>query len=393
MLASTLAAYRHDLQRELGHILDWWVEHMTDPEQGGFIGRIDAQNRPDLAAPRGLVLNSRILWTFSAAARTQNQPARIAVADRAYAYIREHFLDREYGGAYWSVAPDGSPLNTRKQIFGLAFAIYGLAEYYRAGGPKTALDEAVELFHWIEKYSFDSIRGGYLEAFTRDGAALADWRLSDRDRNDPKTMNTHLQVLEAYTNLYRIWPDPTLARQFRLLIHLFLDHIINPLSGHQFLFFDLGWAPQSDAISYGHDIETAWLLLEAAEVLGDRALIQRCRDNAVIMATAAARGIDESDGGLWYEDHVPEKHWWVQAEGMVGFLNAGQISGEMHFYEKSLGCWYFVQKYLLDRAQGEWIWGVAAQHQPMSGEDKAGFWKGPYHNGRACMEVMERLTI
>ena len=391
MRASTIAAYRHDLQRELGHILDWWVKHMTDPAHGGFLGRIDGQNQPHPDAPRGLVLNSRILWTFAAAARTQNDPGRMASADRAYAYLQAHFLDPQYGGAYWSVAPGGSPLNTRKQIYGLAFAIYGLSEYYRAGGPKTALDEAIALFRWIEQYSFDGVRSGYLEAFARDGSPLADLRLSPRDRNDPKTMNTHLHVLEAYANLYRVWPDRQLAQQLRLLLQVFLDHIVNPLSGHLCLFFDTGWAPQSDVISYGHDIEAAWLLLEAADVLGDSALIQKCRDNAVIMAIAAARGLDETDGGLWYENHLAEKHWWVQAEAMVGFLNAWQLSGEEHFLDKSLGCWQFVQRHLLDHAHGEWFWGVDARHQVLPGEDKAGFWKCPYHNGRACMEIMERL--
>lgn len=391
MNPSRLAAYRHDLQQELGHILDWWVTHAVDADRGGFQGRIDNLNRVDRDAPRGVVLNSRILWTFSAAARTQVREEWLLIAGLSFDYLQKHFIDPEYGGVYWSVASDGSPLNTRKQIYGLAFALYGFTEYYRAGGPQKALDEAIALFHWIEKHSFDGVRGGYLEAFARDGSALNDLRLSARDRNDPKTMNTHLHILEAYANLYRVWQEPRLAQQLRHLIQVFLDYIINPLSGHLCLFFDTGWAPQSDVISYGHDIEAAWLLLEAAEILGDSTLIQKCRDNAVIMAFAAARGLDETDGGLWFENHIYEKHWWVQAEGMVGFLNAWQISGEEHFLEKSINCWRFTQRHLLDRVNGEWFWGVDAKHRVMPGEDKAGFWKCPYHNGRACMEVMERL--
>ncbi len=392
MRTNTLSAYRHDLQRELGHILDWWVQHATDRERGGFLGRIDHQNKPDPSAPRGVVLHSRILWTFTAAARTQNNPGWMATAEHASAYLLEHFIDPEYGGVYWSVTPGGEPLNTRKQIYGQAFAIYGFSEYYRAGGPDAALEAAIRLFQWIEKYSFDGVRGGYLEAFARDGSTLTDLRLSSKDRNDPKTMNTHLHLLEAYANLYRVWPDPLLAQRLRHLIQLFLDYIVNPLSGHLFLFFDTGWAPQSELISYGHDIEAAWLLLEAAETLGDSALIQKCRDNAVIMAIAAARGYDDIHGGLWYENHLPEKHWWVQAEGMVGFFNAWQISGEEHFLEKSTGCWQFVQKHLLDRAHGEWFWGTDARRRLLPGEDKAGFWKCPYHNGRACMELAERIS-
>lgn len=391
MKASRLAAYRHDLKQELGHILDWWAKYAPDPEQGGFYGRIDNFNQPDVAAPRGVVLNSRILWAFSAAARTQLDDNRLDMAAYSFDYLRKHFIDPEYGGVYWSVAPDGNPLNTRKQIYGLAFALYGFTEYYRAGGPKAALDEAIALFHWIEKYSFDGVRGGYLEAFARDGAPLSDLRLSARDRNDPKTMNTHLHILEAYTNLYRVWQHPHLAQQLRRLIQVFWDYIVNPLSGHLCLFFDTGWAPQSEVISYGHDIEAAWLLPEAAEALGDSALIQKCRELAVIMAIAAARGLDETNGGLWFENHISEKHWWVQAEAMVGFLNAWQISGEEHFLEKSMNCWHFTRHHLLDRANGEWYWGVDAERRVMPGEDKAGFWKCPYHNSRACMEVIERL--
>ncbi|MCC6461266.1 MAG: AGE family epimerase/isomerase [Saprospiraceae bacterium] len=391
MPKTMLLPYRQELERELGHILDWWMKYAVDREQGGFQGRIDNENIPEPGAPRGVVLNSRILWTFSAAARACQNETWMGVADHAWQYLQQHFIDRRYGGVYWSVAPDGQPLNTRKQMYGLAFALYGLVEYYRAGGPKEALDEGIALFHWIEKHSFDGVRGGYFEAFARDGAALTDWRLSERDRNDPKTMNTHLHILEAYANLYRVWPDPLLAQRLRHLIHVFLEQIIHPLSGHLCLFFDTGWAPQSDVISYGHDIEAAWLLQEAAGVLGDPVLLQKCRDNAVIMATAAARGLDTTDGGLWYENHIAEKHWWVQAEAMVGFLNAWQISGELQFLQKSMGCWQFTQRHLLDKNHGEWYWGVDAQHRVMPGEDKAGFWKCPYHNGRACLEVLERL--
>ncbi|MBK6929967.1 MAG: AGE family epimerase/isomerase [Saprospirales bacterium] len=388
-----LEAYRHDLQRELGHILDWWAEHMADPERGGFSGRIDNLNTPDPGAARGIVLHSRILWAFAAAARIQNDARRLATAQYAFDYLRRHFIDPEYGGVFWALTPEGQPLNTRKQIYGLAFAMYGLSEYFRASGQKPALDEAIGLFHWIEKYSYDAVRGGYLEAFACNGAPLSDLRLSPKDRNDPKTMNTHLHLLEAYANLYRVWPDTLLAQRLRHLIQLFLDHIINPLSGHLILFFDTGWAPQSDTISYGHDIEAAWLIQEAAGVLGDGPLLARCREYAVIGATAAARGLDETDGGLWYENQVFEKHWWAQAEAMVGFLNAWQISGEDHFLDKSIGCWQFVQRYLLDRAHGEWFWGIDSRHRVMAGEDKAGFWKCPYHNSRACLEIMERIPL
>lgn len=383
-----LLNYHRELEAELHNILDWWQTRMIDRERGGFYGRIDGEGRLHADAPKGLVLNARILWTFSAAARALRDPALTAVAQRAYEYLTQHFLDAELGGAYWSVHADGKALDTRKQTYGLAFAIYGLSEYARLTNQAEPLAHAQALFRWVEKHSFDFVRGGYLEAVARDGSPLADIRLSEEDRNDPKSMNTHLHLLEAYANLYRVWRDPALAQQLRHLLNLFLDHIIDPLSGHLRLFFDLGWMPQSTEISYGHDIEASWLLLEAAEVLGDSALIQKCRDNAVIMAIAAARGLD-TDGGLWCENHLQEKHWWPQAEAMAGFYNAWQLSGEEHFLEKSFGCWRFAQRFLIDHRDGEWHWGMRADYSTMQEEDKAGFWKCPYHTGRACLEIIK----
>lgn len=388
-----LAAYRHDLHQELGHILDWWAKYAIDPASGCCFGRVDEANRPDPRAPRHLLLQSRILWAFSAGARAWSREEWLAVATGIFGELQQHFTDAEYGGLYWSVAPGGEPLNARKQIYGLAAALCGYVEYYRAGGSQKALDEAVVLFHWIERHAFDGVRGGYFEAFARDGSILPDLRLKTRDRNDPKTAHTHLYLLEAFTNLYRVWKEPRLAQQLRHLIQIFLDYIVNPLSGHLCLHFDAGWAPQSELISYGHDIQAAWQLSEAAEVLGDSLLLQKCRDHAVIMAIAAARGLDESDGGLWAENRLPEKHGWAQAEAMTGFLNAWQISGEEHFLEKSLACWRFTQKYLLDRANGEWFQGVDAKHRLLRGEDKAGPAKTPGHNTRACIEVLERITF
>jgi len=386
MYKKILAAYQHDLQRELNHILDWWSAYIFDSENGGLYGSIDNQNKPRPGAPQSLTLCSQLLWTFSAAAPVLDDGSRLVPAKRCFHYLRDHFLDQEQGGAYWCITPGCEPLNTRKQVYGLASAIYGLSEYARASVSDEPLEEAVKLFRWVEKHHYDAIRGGYLEACARDGSPLTDVRLSAKDRNDPKTAASHLRLLQAYSNLYSNWPDAQLAAPLRHLVLLFFDHIINPLSGHLTLHFDTGWAPQSDTISYGHDIEAAWTLLEAAHTLGDGLLTDRCRENLVVMATAAARGLDDTDGGLWYENRIPEKHWWAQAEGMAGFFHAWRISGEAHFLEKSLGCWNFVQKQLLDRKKGEWFWGVDAARHMLAGKEKAGMGKGPLHQARACVE-------
>lgn len=369
-------------------MLDWWEEHIFSPETGGLYGSIDHKNKPVPDAPVGLVLCSQLLWTFSAAAPLLEDPGKLVCAKQFHEHLKYNFLDQEYGGAYWTIAPDDSPLNTRKETAGLAAAIYGLSEYGWITVSDEPLEIAVELYRWIEKYHFDAIRGGYLEACARDGSPLMDVRLSAKDRNDPKTAHTHVQLLEAYANLYRNWPDNQLAVQLRQLILLFFDYIINPLSGHLTLHFDTGWAPQSDSISYGLDIEAGWALLNAAQTLGDGPLIARCRENLVIMATAAAQGLDETNGGLWHTNQMAEKLWWGQAEAMTGFLYAWGISDEAHFLEKSLDCWHFVQKNLLDRKKGEWFWGVDAKNQLLAGYEKAGMEKGPLHQARACMEIM-----
>lgn len=384
-----------DFQAELANILAYWRTHTPDEAHGGFYGQIDNDNHAHPTAPKGAVLHARILWTFAAAHNYQPDPANLAVARRAYEYLIAHFLDAEHGGVYWSVDYRGQPLDTKKQIYALAFSIYGLAEYYRASGDAAALGHAQALFRSIEAHSFDPREGGYLEAFARDWQPLGDLRLSAKDANEKKTMNTHLHVLEAYANLYRVWPDVVLRQQLRALLLDFADHIIDPATNHLLLFFDEHWQPKPDVVSFGHDVEAAWLLLEAAEVLHEPGLIEHFKQTAVQLAQAAAEGL-APDGGLRYElepsgHWAADKHWWVQAEAMVGFYNAYQVSGDAQFRTLSENTWRFIQQHLLDREQGEWFWGVRPDYSLMPGEDKAGFWKCPYHNGRACLEMLRRL--
>ncbi|NID12343.1 AGE family epimerase/isomerase [Fibrivirga algicola] len=388
--------YRQEIEAELTAILAFWMTHSPDQERGGFIGRLTGNGHLDPEAPKGAVLNARILWTFSAAARQTNNPAYRAVADRAYAYFSRHFIDLEFGGVYWSVDPAGKPLSPRKQIYALGFAIYGLSEYHQLTGEPAALDLAKSLYQWIETHSYDPAQGGYFEAFSQEGALLSDLRLSAKDRNDPKTMNTHLHILEGYTNLYRIWPDAGLANQIRALLGTFQTHLIDSETSHLRLFFTADWHSTAALVSYGHDIEAAWLLLEAAEVLHDGKLMATFSQLAVAMARATAAAL-QADGSLYHEYNIDTNHydthreWWVSAEAMVGFLNAWQLSGNETFYNQSVQSWQFIQRHLLDREGGEWRWGVFDTYQPMTADDKIGFWKCPYHNVRACLEVISRL--
>ena len=389
------ATYREEMKQELRSILQYWMLNTPDEEQGGFIGRIDGNDLPHPDAPKGLVLNSRILWTFSAASCHNGRPAYRLFATRAYDYLIRHFFDPEFGGFYWSLDAAGKPLNLRKQIYGQAFALYGLSEYYHATGDQVVLDKAIECHRTIEAQSFDPAHGGYFEAFARDWQALEDLRLSEKDANEEKTMNTHLHILEAYASLYRVWPDQRLRGKIAGLLEIFHKHIIHPATGHLGLFFTAGWRPRSALISYGHDIEAAWLLHEAALVIQDPEWIARAADSCLKIADKALEGLDE-DGGLWYEKEgdlwVREKHWWPQAEAMTGFLRAWSISGEDRWWEASVRVWDFVKASIRDPAGKEWYWGVDTKDRPLPGQDKAGFWKCPYHNSRACMEVITILS-
>ncbi|MBO9151775.1 AGE family epimerase/isomerase [Chitinophaga sp. GCM10012297] len=388
--------FRKELQTELENILRFWMEHTIDERHGGFKGRIMHNGAADAYALKGVVLNARILWTFSVAHRYDARPEYIATARRAYAYITEHFIDTEFGGVYWTVDYTGKPVDTKKQIYALSFAAYAFSEYYKAAGEELAKEQAIALYRLIEQHAYDPEHGGYFEAFSRDWGELKDLRLSAKDANEKKTMNTHLHVLEAYANLYTVWPDDGLKRSIIGLLNVFYDKMLNTNKNRLSLFFDERWQVKGNLVSYGHDIEAAWLMQEAAEIIKAEEVIQKFREVAVRMAETALEGVDE-DGGMWYEydadaDHlVREKHWWPQAEAVVGFLNAWQLSRKERFLRQAEASWQFIRRSILDKQHGEWFWGIDAEGKPMQ-EDKAGLWKCPYHNARACLEGIRRLT-
>ncbi len=375
-------------------ILPFWTSSMVDLENGGFHGKRDGHGKLVTEAQKAIILNSRILWTFSSAFHHLGSEDYRNMATRAFDYLQHYFIDNQYGGVYWMVDHQGKPIDPKKQIYAQAFAIYGFSEFYQATGNELALELAQDLYALIEKYSFDRERNGYLEAFDRQWSLLEDLRLSDKDANEAKTMNTHLHLLEAYTNLFKVWPDAGLHQQLENLVELFLNTFINQQDSFH-LFFDENWNLKSETQSYGHDIEGGWLLLKAAEVLGINSLTEQCKATAVNLTEAALRGLD-LDGGLMYEGtdtHITDsdKHWWPQAEALVGLINAWQITGSRKYFGLAEKNWEFVQRFLAD-PEGEWHWkvnkkGVVDYHQ-----HKAGPWKAPYHNGRAMLELMERLN-
>lgn len=389
---------RAEMQEELEtNILPFWMGRMVDKVRGGFYGRIDGEGNLYAEAPKGAILNARILWTFSSAYRILKKEEYLETATRAKRYLIDCFYDTEFGGIYWELDCDGNPSDKKKQIYAIGFAIYGLSEYARATGDKEALDYAIRLFEVIEKYSFDPVRNGYLEALTRDWKPIEDMRLSDKDENEKKTMNTHLHILEPYTNLYRVWKNERLEKQLRNLIRIFLDKILDRETGHLNLFFEEDWLNKYHIYSYGHDIEASWLLHEAALVLGDAGLLKEVEEWVVRIAQAADEGLN-ADGSMIYENfldrqHIDrECHWWVQAENVVGHVNLYQHFQDEKALEIAGKTWNFICEHLIDRQGGEWYWSCYEDGTVNTKDDKAGFWKCPYHNGRMCMEIIERFS-
>lgn len=397
-IATILSSYQQETEQELAAILQYWKQHTLDHVNGGFLGKVNNKNEADNEAAKGVVLHARILWTFSAVYSFTNNPDYLPVAHRAFTYLLTYLKDKEYGGVYWSVDYRGKPLDDKKQIYGLAFTIYGMSEYYAATNNESALQFAKELYHTLEQHSFDTQNNGYFEAFARDWKPASDLRLSAKDANASKTANTHLHIVEAYVNLYKVWKDDALKQKIENLLYLFDEYFISRQSHHLILFFDDNWNEQPDVVSYGHDIEAAWLLQQCAEGIHHQHWTTAYQQHAQTLAAAASEGLD-ADGGLWYEydpQHhhlIKQKHWWPQAEAMIGFLNAYQISADEGDLKKSLDAWSFTQSYLLDKENGEWFWGVDDACRILPDEDKAGFWKCPYHNARACMEVTKRIDV
>jgi mannobiose 2-epimerase len=388
---------RSEIETELdGNLLPFWRERCVDEERGGFIAEMagDGTLRPDAA--KGLILNTRILWTFSALFAERRDPEDLALACRAYDWLQETMRDRRNGGYLWRVDPAGKPLERSKKTYGQAFVIYALSEYAQAAGSSDAADSARDLFELIETHAHDAEHGGYIEARADDWTEASDLRLSDKDMDAAKSMNAHLHVLEAYTGLYRVWPDERVANRLRELIDLFGEHILDRDKRHLHHFFDRDWTVLSDTYTYGHDIEAAWLLCEAAEVLNDPDRRTAVESWAFTVARGALAEAIDDDGGLVYAGRAGEvidrnREWWCQAEAVVGFWQAWQLTRDPVFVEAAGRIWSFITHHVIDRSTGEWWWRVFPDGSIDPAEPKVSEWKGPYHNVRMCLEMMRRM--
>jgi cellobiose epimerase len=387
---------RSSIARELqDNLLPFWRERCLDQAHSGFIAEMADDGTLNESAPRGLILNARLLWTFSALWNALADERDLALARRAYNYLENYFRDRQYGGYVWRVSPDSRVLDGSKKIYGQAFCIYALSEYYWATSDAAALRAAIELSRLTEQYAYDEDYGGYVEVRSQDWSPAEDLRLSEKDMDVAKSMNTHLHILEAYTNLHRVWPNTLVATRLRELIHLFGSRMLTP-AGHFDLFFEKDWTVRSNAYTYGHDIEGAWLLYEAAEMLGDDELLDRVSQWTVSIARAVGAEALDREGGLAYEGRSgvvidPSREWWPQAEAILGFWYAYRVTADEKYAEIAARLWEFIQKRMVDREQGEWFWRVFADGSVDRKEPKISEWKDPYHGVRMCLRMLDFL--
>jgi len=378
------------------NILPYWMSKTPDRQNGGFYGALTNDNQVHNEVERSAVLNSRILWTFSTAARIYRDEAFLSTARWAMQALTQRFWDPKHEGIYWSVDAAGNPVNDRKHVYAQAFSIYGLSAYYQVTQDPQALQLAKRLFELIDQHTFDPQLGGNIECRARDWSRLDDMRLSSIDLNSSKSMNTMLHLLEALTALTGIWQDDKLTRRFEDMMALFSTTIIDPESGHQRLFFDDQWHSLSKNISYGHDIETSWLLLEAAETSRNSDLITSAKTNAVQMAQVVYEQSLQPDDGILYEagpggHKVTDRHWWAHAEAVVGFYNAFELSQSDHFLQASTRVWTYIQNHFIDRKDGDWFKLLHEDGSPYLEHYKVSPWECPYHHARMCFEMIRRL--
>jgi cellobiose epimerase len=408
-LIGELRLLRGQVESELIHdILPFWLKHAVKPGKDGFYGAAGLQGEP-VEANLSCVLTARILWTYSEAAmHYRENPDYPGMAHLAFRVLQEKFLDPVYGGYFMEIAPDGSVASDIKHTYAQAFVIYALSKYMEFVQDEKVLGIIRGFYHLLESHAKDPAHPGYFEAFTRDWKPYGENRMADN--NEPRSMNTHLHVMEAYAALFRVWSPEEVRVRLTELLDLFLNKIIRP-SGHLGIFFDVNFneaEASAGTCSFGHDIEASWLLVEAAEILGNNDILQRMKPVCLRMADAVAReGVDQ-DGGLFLEStrhgsHLrTNKHWWPQAENLVGFMNAFEMSGDQKYWDLVRKSWNFIDTYLIDHQNGEWFTKVnrlgvpyltepAGDPSPYYRNDwKIDPWKCPYHNGRAMMEIMRR---
>lgn len=369
------------------------MEGYEDDQFGGYYGYMDYDLKVDKKAVKGCILNSRIMWFFSNAYTLLKDESLLEEAKHGFAFMKEHCMDKENGGIFWSIRYDGEPEDTIKHTYNQAFAIYALSSYYEASGDEEALSMAKELFHIIEEKCTDEI--GYKEAFDKEFKEIENDKLSENGVIAEKTMNTLLHVFEAYTELYRVAGLLEVKERLKWIMDTFADKVYNPELHRQEVFFDRQMNTILDLHSYGHDIETAWLIDRGVEVLGEKEYEDKMtpitKDLTAQIYKVAFDGhslANECEKGVVNTHRI----WWVQAETVVGFLNGWNKNPDKPEYlEARQSTWKFIKEHVVDRRTGsEWFWEVDPNGDPYPERPIVEPWKCPYHNGRMCFEVIKR---
>lgn len=385
---------REELENELRAIAAWWLRHVVDTKHNKTAGEVSNRNKKKHFAAKSVVFIARLTWFFSALYRHDARPEYREAAELGYRLLLDRFLDPVHGGMHWKIDWRQRPDSRKKQTYGQAFTIYALSEYYMAFADEKALETAQNLVELLEQHARDREFGGFLEARAEDWSAVDGECVDDVDAG--KTMNTHLHVLEAYSNFYRAKRDADFAELLGELVSLFIDRFAQPHGDHLVQHYSRDWVEVPGTISFGHDIEASWLLPEAAMALADTVLEKQARTAAINLARGVlASGVDEFGGISKELQHGglrnSTREWWSQAEAMVGFMNTWQMTGEKQFLDTSFNCWSFIRDHHIDQRHGEWRWNSSLDRQ-VGDIYKAGPWKGPYHNGRALLEMIKRLS-
>ncbi len=391
-----LDVFLDEIHKEWIAIHEFWANNTVDEVKGGFIGELSSSGEINTKADKGAVLNTRLLWSFSSAYNHSMNPEYLELAKRAFDYLLTHFYDHDYGGLCWVVNTEGAVVDDRKQAYAQGFGIYAFAEYYKASGDEMSKQYAINLYKIVEEKFRDEKNGGYVEALGRNWTPLSDMRLSEKDAKEPKSMNTHLHIIEPYTNLYSVWQDADLKQCIQELLELFKEKILNKDTAQFQLFFDMDWNVKSTEISFGHDIEASWLLCDAARAIKDKLLIDEMEKLAIRVVDKVLDDGTDMDGSVFYEQHGElidtDKHWWVQAESIIGLVDAYKVSGNELYLDKAIRIWDFVKANIKDTKNGGWYWRVDKNKKTVLSDCKVGFWKCPYHNTRALIESFSRLN-
>ena len=396
-LKEQLLFLKSEVLAEHENILNFWEKYTVDEEYGGFIGQIDSDMTKQIRSDKGVILNARITWAFSAAYIYTKKNKYLELAKRAYEYLIDYFYDKENDGVYFMINYQGNSTIDRNQVIAVAFVTYAFSEYYRASKDEGAYEYASKLFNSLETHALDKESGGYFDAFSKEWEMLKEMKMYPGDVEAKKTMNANFHIMVAYANMYRAKKEEKVKNALEKLIDVLINNIIDTERGACKLFFDENWKVIPSEDNYGLDIEASWLIWDAAKLLGDDKIKEKVRPVVLKIVEHCLKYGYDNDGGMMNEGNDEKitnsfKSWWVQAETVIAFFNAFEMTNESKYLARALHTWDFIKKNVIDYSNGEWFGTIGKDdHKPNLEESKIGPWKCPYHNSRMGLQLAERI--